>query len=82
MRMTTTPMGMYDQFEPSRIDSSHKGLPQGSPTSPLLSTFMLKNLFSKYEMIMYADDGLIFNTERINLSDDYIGIEENKEKGG
>jgi len=42
---------------------------------------MLKKLFKKYDMIMYADDGIIFNSKTINLTDDYIGIEENKEKG-
>jgi len=43
---------------------------------------MLKKFFKKYDMIMYADDGLIFNEKKIDLTDEYIGIEENKDKGG
>jgi len=56
-------------------DTSHKadrGLPQGLPTSPILTILALEEMLvkrSKFKVLMYADDGLFYgNGEAPELS--------------
>jgi len=69
----------------------YRGLPQGLPTSPILTITALEHLFikpCKWNLIMYADDGLIYGngeppkeTEIIKtLTKEKYGIELNQEK--
>jgi len=64
-----------------------EGLPQGCPTSPLLTSFVLsKSYLSTLPTVMYADDGIIydppstFDPKKINSKRD--GIYLNEEKSG
>jgi hypothetical protein len=68
-----------------------RGLPQGLPTSPILTVAALQTLFitkSKWDLLMYADDGLIYGCGpppsekeiKDTLSNPKYGIELNMEK--
>jgi hypothetical protein len=68
-----------------------RGLPQGLPTSPILTIAALQTLFvtkSKWDLLMYADDGLIYGCGptpsekeiKDTLSNPKYGIELNMEK--
>lgn len=70
-----------------------RGLPQGLPTSPLLTVASLETNFigkSPWPMIMYADDGIIYgngtppdkDTIIRKLSNDKYGITINESKSG
>jgi len=70
-----------------------RGLPQGLPTSPILTISALQECFmkkSKWNTLMYADDGLIYGNgpapseEEIILaiSNNKYGISVNREKSG
>lgn len=75
------------------------GVPQGAATSPILSSLVTKDtIFSKFDTLMYADDGFYYNiylgevkrtleeAKRIMLleTDGMIeaGVSFNKEKSG
>lgn len=76
---------LYDEYQPSHVEYSHKGLAQGSPMSPILCTLMLHPFFKREKMVMYADDGLTygdFNLNEPNLENEDVGITQNKEKSG
>jgi retron-type reverse transcriptase len=71
--------------------SPYRGLPQGLPTSPILTITALEHLFVKkcnWNLVMYADDGLIYGNGEPpsekeileNLSSPRWGIEINREK--
>lgn len=70
----------------SMNEGQDEGLPQGSPTSPLLTILVISySMISKFYHIMYADDGLLFDvTDRdIEYLDNRAdGIMVNKEKSG
>jgi len=64
---------------------SHVGLPQGAPTSPILTILGLDDWISRAgeERVFYADDGIIFANEEINIkSDKYAGIIIHEGKSG
>jgi len=49
-------------------DLVYLGMPQGAPTSPLLSTIVLKRILLESKLligriVMYADDGIIYGTK-------------------
>jgi len=96
---------LFSVFERMEIDRHHKelykntekdykrGLPQGLPTSPILTVSALQECFmkkSKWNTLMYADDGLIYGNgpppseeEIISaISNDKYGISVNREKSG
>jgi len=64
-----------------------RGLPQGAPMSAFLSVLLLRNLVLKdgNELLMYADDGIIYGSNPIDTEDfasqlKEIGIELSRDK--
>jgi len=62
-------------FTPSYAGSNQflaKGVPQGLPISPLLSTlFLERTILINQDAVMYADDGIIFCKNPIKLENDF-----------
>lgn len=51
------------------------GVPQGSPTSPLLSIITLRKYLEQVPSVSFADDPVHYNDEDFTLEDDgYYGI--------
>lgn len=84
----TTPWAAMGMAGFGHIGSIAKvGYPQGAAISPLLSTLMLRHLKVKpeWELIMYADDGIIYSEEPIDereVEDMFrdLGLELNRAK--
>lgn len=61
-------------FNPKEVTAKEHGLPQGSPTSPFLSLLVIEKYLYKevteagHNLIMYADDGLIYSEKEINFT--------------
>lgn len=60
-----------------------KGLPQGLSTSPILSIFTLKDWYKKLKrvnnnLLMYADDGLIYSNETLYEKNHLINLEKSR----
>lgn len=69
---------LYDSIQPNLPDhkmsedewKGEKGVPQGSPTSPLLSMVLLPEFLKQARSISYADDPVFFGTEEFTIKDD------------
>lgn len=63
---------------------SHRGLPQGSPLSPILTVLVLDEFTKQAEdSVFYADDGLFFGNKPFMIEDDPAkGILISEEKSG
>ena len=76
------------QLSQSNQDKEHYsyyyGVSQGSPTSPLLSTFVLiPYLLLNKDIVQYADDGILYSDAPINLNLEFpieTGIKQNLQK--
>jgi hypothetical protein len=78
-----TQWALLDSYSPTSIGNEFRGVPQGANTSPICSIIALDEFQSKYDGVHYADDGLIFSNEPINLKgDSNKGIYINYEKSG
>lgn len=72
---------LFDQYSPAKVPNQFEGVPQGAPTSPLLSILALKEFLSQQESVSYADDGIFFGDRPFEIKDDTEnGIILNKEK--
>jgi hypothetical protein len=60
--------GASNQFVPWTF---HKGLPQGSPLSPILTALVLNDFTKQAEdSVFYADDGIFFSNRAFRIEDD------------
>lgn len=77
---------LLDSYSPTSIGNMHKGLPQGSSLSPILTILVLNNWIKEQnqgDFVFYADDGLFFSNKEIEIkSDTERGIILNMEKSG
>lgn len=97
--ITETPSGgisvVFDMDEVERLNKMSeelKGFPQGSAISPLLSIMLMQTpnehkLLEYTNLLMYADDGLVYSYKKFDPQDvkDYFkgfGIEIAEEKSG
>jgi len=55
--------------EPNAIIHKFKGLPQGLPTSPILSISILKDFLSQQKSVAYADDQVFFGDKEFTIKD-------------
>lgn len=61
----------------------YKGVPQGAPTSPILSILILDQFLQQQPSVSYADDPIFFGDKPFTITDDpEKGIEISKEKSG
>lgn len=72
-------VSVSDCLSPCHSPSYYKGVSQGSPVSPLLSTLLLIPhllLSQSYDNVQYADDGLLYNYTTVPTLDfpGYTGI--------
>lgn len=59
-----------EQIEDTETADMDRGLPQGSPTSPLLSILSIsRSKLGSYPHVMYADDGILFDVDPLSLPD-------------
>jgi len=59
------------RVSPATADDRTRNLPQGAPTSPLLTIFGLNEFVQQCEdSVFYADDGIFLSNKEIVLKDD------------
>jgi len=72
------------RVSPETADDRTRNLPQGSPTSPLLTIFGLNDFVRQCEdSVFYADDGIFLSNKPIIIKDDPLNgifIHEGKSK--
>ena len=61
---------IYDHFNCTKVTGQFDGLPQGAPTSPLLSILMLTEFSKQQTSIFYADDGIFASNKPFQIKDD------------
>lgn len=55
---------------PPDLEYSYQGVPQGSPTSPILSITTLKDFLSQQPSISYADDPIFYGNKPFEIKDE------------
>ena len=74
---------LLDEHKPTKVPNQFDGLPQGAPTSPILSMIILKEFLQQQESLSYADDAVFFGDKEFTVKDDpNKGIILNLEKSG
>jgi len=74
---------LFDMYQPSKVVGQFDGVPQGSPTSPLLAISVLGELLSQVESVSYADDPIFYSNKPFKITDDpNKGIILNHDKSG
>jgi hypothetical protein len=76
---------LLDEHQVTSIGNSHRGMPQGSSLSPILTNLVLNDWIKEQglDCVFYADDGIFMSDKRIELkSDPDKGILINWEKSG
>lgn len=73
-------------IHPARMGGIPRGVPQGSPVSPIISAMVLQEyLYSRVKVVGYADDGLMFSDTafdpHILLNQPDVGLEEKASSG-
>lgn len=72
---------LLDQYTPSSVGHSHRGLAQGCNTSPILTAAVLREFTEQLDSVFYADDGIFFSDKPIEIKDDPDkGIKINRSK--
>jgi len=74
---------LFDMYKPHKVPNQFEGVPQGLPTSPLLSIITLKNFLTQVRSVSYADDPIFYDDKDFSITDEPDnGIVINKDKSG
>jgi len=70
-------------YKPHKVPNQFEGVPQGLPTSPLLSLTTLKNFLTQVSSVSYADDPIFYGDKDFTITDEPDnGIVLNQDKSG
>jgi len=72
--------GNFYALTPTDLRKTTTGVPQGAPTSPLLSILIIKDFLKQVPSISFADDPIFYSRRPFQIKDDpAIGVETHKE---
>jgi len=61
---------IMDSIKSSKVPNQFEGVPQGSPTSPILSILLLSNFLKQQLSTSYADDPVFYSDKDFEIKDE------------